>query len=503
MVSKNQDSVEWLLLLACAVHLVICPFTKVEESFNLQAIHDIIYHRTNISNYDHLEFPGVVPRSFVGPLMVALFAGPWVAVSTLMGLEKIVAQFIVRAVLGTMVACAYREFSRALQKEFGTAMTNWLTLVTVSQFHFVFYMSRPLPNTFALIFVLLAYSYWLEQRHFLLIAASGVAVLVFRAELASLLGIVILMEIFSGRLSIINAFKWGIPIAVALLGTTIAVDSYFWQRWLWPEGEVLWFNVVLNKSSDWGTSPWSWYLYSAIPRALSSSLLLIPIGVWVDSRVKMLLLPAVGYVLLYSFLPHKELRFILYIFPLLNVAVARACLHFWNNRLKSSWHVVCTLGICFHLVTNLFATALLLYISSHNYPGGHALKKLHEIEAGLPLANIHIDVFAAQTGVSRFGELNPHWRYNKTENLVPGGLEMQSFTHLILEGKSMHSSSVLHYRDTHELLAAVDGYSHVRLNYAAFPLVHVRTRPRVLILRRKVPPTQVILDLQRKRSAKV
>ncbi|XP_054921762.1 dol-P-Man:Man(7)GlcNAc(2)-PP-Dol alpha-1,6-mannosyltransferase isoform X2 [Dermacentor andersoni] len=467
MVEKNQDSVEWLLLLACAVHLVVCPFTKVEESFNLQAIHDIIYHRTNISNYDHLEFPGVVPRSFVGPLMVALFAGPWVAVSTLMGLERIVAQFVVRAVLGTMVACAYREFSRALQKEFGSAMTNWLTLLTVSQFHFVFYMSRPLPNTFALIFVFLAYCYWLEQRHFPLIVTSGVAVLIFRAELASLLGIIILMEIFSGRLSILNVFKWGIPIALALLGTTIAIDSYFWQRWLWPEGEVLWFNVVLNKSSEWGTSPWSWYLYSAIPRALGSSLLLIPIGVWVDRRVKMLLLPAVGYVLLYSFLPHKELRFIIYILPLLNVAAARACLYF------------------------------------HNYPGGYALKKLHEIEAGLPVANIHIDVFAAQTGVSRFGELNPHWRYNKTENLVPGGLEMQSFTHLILEGKSMHSSSVVPYRDTHELLATVDGYSHVRLNYATLPLVHVRTRPRVLILRRKVSPTQVILDLQHKRSAQV
>ncbi|KAL3228314.1 hypothetical protein MRX96_048623 [Rhipicephalus microplus] len=256
MVAKNQDSVEWLLLLACAVHLVVCPFTKVEESFNLQAIHDIIYHRTNISNYDHLEFPGVVPRSFMGPLMVALFAGPWVAVSTFMGLEKIVAQFIVRAVLGTMVACAYREFSRALQKEFGFAMTNWLTLLTVSQFHFVFYMSRPLPNTFALIFVFLAYSSWLEQRHFLLMVTSGVAVLVFRAELASLLGIIILMEIFLGRLSIFNVFKWGIPIALALLGTTIAVDSFFWQRWLWPEGEVLWFNVVLNKSSEWGVSFW-------------------------------------------------------------------------------------------------------------------------------------------------------------------------------------------------------------------------------------------------------
>lgn len=503
MVSKNPDSLEWLLLLASAMHLVVCPFTKVEESFNLQAIHDILYHRTNISNYDHLEFPGVVPRSFVGPLLVAIFAGPWVAVSTFMGLEKIVAQYIVRAVLSTMVVFAYREFCRALQKEFGGVLTNWLTLLTVSQFHFVFYMSRPLPNTFALVFVLLAYSFWVEQRHVPLILSSGVAVLVFRTELASLLGIILLIELCSGRLGILKLLKWGIPTAVVLLGATIVIDSYFWQRWLWPEGEVLWFNLVLNKSSEWGTSPWSWYFYSAIPRALCSSLILIPVGVWVDSRVKVMLLPAVGYVILYSFLPHKELRFIVYVFPLLNVAAARACLFVWNNRLKSSWHVVFTLGVCMHLVANLCATGLLLYISSYNYPGGHALKKLHELEAGFPVANIHIDVYSAQTGVSRFGELNPHWRYNKTENLVAGGLTMHSFTHLLVEGKSMHSSSVVPYRETHELVTAVEGYSHVRLNYAAFPPVLVRTRPRVLVLRRRATPTEVILDPQHKRSAQV
>lgn len=50
--------VEYLPFLVSLVYIVVCPYNKVEESFNMQACHDILHHGWNLENYDHHDFPG-------------------------------------------------------------------------------------------------------------------------------------------------------------------------------------------------------------------------------------------------------------------------------------------------------------------------------------------------------------------------------------------------------------------------------------------------------------
>ena len=142
-----------LLFLVPLLHLLAAPYTKVEESFNLQASHDILVYGTPIghsagqrlaASYDHFDFPGAVPRTFVGAVTLSGLAQPIVA---LVGFQH--AQFIIRALLGLFNALALLVFRRSLDASFGKVTGRcWVAFIT-SQFHLMFYLTRTLPNMYS------------------------------------------------------------------------------------------------------------------------------------------------------------------------------------------------------------------------------------------------------------------------------------------------------------------------------------------------------------------
>jgi alpha-1,6-mannosyltransferase len=69
-------------------HVLVSPYTKVEESFTLHAVHDVLGHGTDYKKWDYVQFPGAVPRSFLPSILIAAANWPWVKAATAMGVVK-------------------------------------------------------------------------------------------------------------------------------------------------------------------------------------------------------------------------------------------------------------------------------------------------------------------------------------------------------------------------------------------------------------------------------
>ncbi|EQC35537.1 hypothetical protein SDRG_06828 [Saprolegnia diclina VS20] len=453
---------EALVLAVGAVQLWLSPFAKVEESFNLQAIHDLLYER-NLTRYDHFEFPGVVPRTFLGALPVAAVAAP----ASLM-LSKAHMQIAARASLWLLSFTAWRTLKRTIGSVFGRDTAVAYSLLTAVQFHLVFYMSRTLPNIFALILVFLAYAAWLQGQSRRVIMLLSVSTIVFRGDTAVLFAPILVTLLVARHVGFLEMVMVGVTSALGAIALTIGVDSVFWQRWLWPEGEVLYFNTILNKSHEWGTHPFHWYLTSALPRILGASALLLPLGLTcyhnLLGRAHHAAVQVLLYVLLFSILPHKELRFILNAVPMLNMAsaVVRRVHVVYGG---ATWPLLCV-ALC--LVITALCSVVFTLASHANYPGGVAFAKLHALQqmrATKPM-HVHIDVAAAMTGVSRFGEQYSAWTYHKTEGITDFG----AFDYLVTETPS---------REGFSTLAVVETFD--RIDVRRLQLVH---RPYIYVLAR-------------------
>uniref|UniRef100_A0A914WVK1 Mannosyltransferase n=1 Tax=Plectus sambesii TaxID=2011161 RepID=A0A914WVK1_9BILA len=412
---------------------------------------------------------------------------PLIAAFEFWNVPKYWGLFAVRFTLGLTVVLAFCNFCRAINKHFGAETADFLRLIITTQFHFLFYASRPLPNTFALIGALIVFALWLDKDYSNAVRVATATAVIFRCELILLFAPIFLPLLLTGRLKWSTAIWNGLLSLTVALGVTVPLDSFLWGRALWPEGEVWWFNVVLNKSNEWGTMPFLWYFYSALPRALMASLVLVPIGLLLDRRLLEIVAPAVAFIAAFSFLPHKELRFIVYALPLINLAAAVACARAWINKHKSTVRMLVGVAFGAHLLVNLAASSFFLYASSQNYPGGEALGYLQysqRFDKAKPIS-VHIDVYTAQTGVSRYLHLYKSWQYDKTEDLQPKDLAHFDFL-LVGTGNNL-TEEVEKYSATHRIMFRAPAYHKIqykRFKHFPYVLPSVKAKERIAALKK-------------------
>ncbi|KAF7138049.1 hypothetical protein RHSIM_Rhsim07G0037600 [Rhododendron simsii] len=311
-----------------AFYVFMVPYTKVEESFNVQ--------------YDHLEFPGVVPRTFIGAILVSILASPLVSMMSLLHLPKIYSLFAVN----------------------------------------------------------LAYGNWLKGHFYAALNCLIFATLIFRCDVLLLLCPLGLELLLTKSITLWKALKCCIGTALFCIGLSVLVDTIMWKKFVWPEFQVLWFNSVLNRSSEWG------------------------LGVFLDRRVVFYILPVVSFVLLYSKLPHKELRFVISSVPMFNLSAAIAA-----SRMDRGLH-----GCLYYCIGHI--DHLHMRYSKASKESRLQSEKLVYPHVGSLTNNsteqwVHIDPFSAMNGISRFCEYEFPWRYCKEEGIPIQEFDQMNFTYLL------------------------------------------------------------------------
>ena len=270
------------------------------------------------------------------------------------------------------------------------------------------------------------------SRALSLLAITGV---IFRSEIAILLGCHTLYLYLQPyiRLPLRTIIPAGLLGTLLGLTLTVPIDSFFWQKWpLWPELTGFIYNIVDKQSSNWGTQPWHFYFTSALPRLLFNPLiyqmclpLTLSIPILRPSALD-ILLPDFLFLIIHSFQPHKEWRFMIYVIPPFVAAASAGAGWIWTRRAKSLVYRILSLSLVASTLASFGASFGMVAISRLNYPGADALNRLHSLasdESGV--VKVHMDTLACMTGITRFLEKEPpalndtsgvFWIYDKTED---------------------------------------------------------------------------------------
>lgn len=487
------------LIALVTYHLVISPYTKVEESFNIQAIHDILNYGAfcteTIEKYDHKQFPGAVPRSFIGSLVLALLAKPVIFISSIFGKdllqgEQTQLQTIVRGILGLTNALSLIRLRDQLNKvTFRDKKSNikgftgfWYSVLLLSQFHLIYYSSRTLPNFIALPLVNFGLSKLIvgDLSGLTWLAMTGV---VFRMEVG----------VFAVVIAVVSSLVYGQSNIVAnivllfaggLFGTltTLFIDSYFWGKPLVPELSSFIFNIVDGNAAEWGVEPWGAYFNKYLFKLFRPPVVLIlsVIGFLNDpaddgvaitdtkavrhparNSLRILYTSSIIFIAIMSFQPHKEWRFIIYTIPIFTLQAANGLSNISIKWSLSFSNKLLTLIISFLVLVSALLSLQMGYISSFNYPGGEALEfanyYVSEHYSGRNVT-LHIDVPACMTGITRFGELHREGvKYDKSETDVDYDTFDLVITRDLVHGwKLLHKAKIFKNLDLTTILKLIE-----------------------------------------------
>ena len=87
----------------------------------------------------------------------------------------------------------------------------------------------------------------MHPRSRFVVNLASCAQAVLRCDIVLLLAPVGLQLVLERQVELLDGIATGLTAAAASAAVSFAVDTVFWQQWIWPELHVLLFNTVQNR----------------------------------------------------------------------------------------------------------------------------------------------------------------------------------------------------------------------------------------------------------------
>ncbi|CAL8115886.1 unnamed protein product [Orchesella dallaii] len=146
--------------------------------------------------------------------------------------------------------------------------------------------------------------------------------------------------------------------ALPLVGA-FALDSMMTSSLTTTWLEFLKFNLLSGGSAELGVQSPFWYFYSGLPSVLGPLVVLLPFGFFCSKETRSLTIYVAFFLEVYSFFPHKEIRFLLPVTPLLFPICASVICTFVKQRTNIIYRLCGTymkLAITLFICLNVGAT---------------------------------------------------------------------------------------------------------------------------------------------------
>lgn len=299
---------------------------------------------------------------------------------------------------------------------------------------------RYTSETWSAIFMVLALTYLLQLKNWLLAGLLLGLSFAFRFQMGFAIAGIGLYFLFVKRLPLKN---WLLFIVGGLLsiGFASALDIVFYQQTLFAPYNYFYQNIINKVAEGFGTEPWYWYLTQTFEQLIPPYSLLILAGfilLLFEPTYKLIGMACIFFFLGHTAVGHKEVRFI---FPLLFFAPLAAVTAWHKTHSLINNHAA--LNKIFVTLTKLFVPINVVALLVIMFKPSHELANVYRFCYGLP-----------ENSVLYYTNNNPYLSGNNEATFYkPSSLLVQSYTanefaansYLFVEGNNIPEATNVNF----------------------------------------------------------